>query len=214
MKAIVTALFLAGVLINTPNASAHGHEDHGKDAEAHASIAKAKPGLYIAEPTHAYITFQYQHLGFSNPTVAFRRFDAKLDLNPGRPEESSVDVVIDAASIESLVPVFNEHLRAPDFFDTTAHPKILFRSTGAFKLSEKQGRLQGDLTIKEVTKPVTLDVSLNKVGINPITKKETIGISATAVLNRSEWGLGAYAPAVSDEVRLNLEIEFVHDQQQ
>lgn len=198
---------VAAILVTLP-VFAHDGVDHGKGSEGHHENVSASAGTYIAEPTHAYITFTYNHLGFANPTLAFRKFDATIDFNPDRPDESTVEAVIDAASIESLVPALNEHLRAPDLFDVEKFPEITFRSTGALKISSETGKLSGDLTIKGITKPVTLDVTLNKAAVNPISKNETLGISATAELLRSDWELDAYAPAVSDEVQLRLEIEF------
>ncbi|MFQ5564537.1 MAG: YceI family protein, partial [Parvularculaceae bacterium] len=90
------------------------------------------------------------------------------------------------------------------------HPTIVFKSTQALQSSAGTGKLFGDLTVKGVTKAVVLDVTLNQAGRNPITGKETIGVSAHGRVLRSDWGLDAYVPAVSDELEIRIEAEFEH----
>ncbi len=178
-------------------------------ATAEADVRELPAGEYGLDETHAYITFSYSHLGFSNPHIGFNRFDATLDLNPGDLAQSELDVTIDAASIDSRVAEFDEHLNGGDYFDTAAFPEIRFESTRVSGDAETGLKVTGDLTIKDTTRPVTLDVTLNKAGNNPISKAPTLGISARGTLKRSEFGLGAYVPAVSDEVAIVIEAEFV-----
>ncbi|MEO0997980.1 MAG: YceI family protein, partial [Pseudomonadota bacterium] len=178
-------------------------------AAAQADVRELPPGEYGLDDTHAYITFSYSHLGFSNPHVGFNRFDAALNLNPDDLTQSGLEVTIDAASIDSRVAEFDEHLNGGDYFDTAAFPEIRFESTRVSGDAETGLKVTGDLTIKDTTRPVTLDVTLNKAGNNPISKAPTLGFSARGSLKRSEFGLGAYAPAVSDEVDIIIEAEFV-----
>ena len=164
-------------------------------------------GNYGLDKTHGYITFTYSHLGFSNPHVGFDAFEVSLVADSERPENSLVEVAINAASINSRVDVFDEHLNGEDFFDTANNPTITFISTSVEPSGENRFSVTGDLTIKGVTKPVTLATTINKAGQHPMRGVPTIGVTATGELLRSEWELGAYAPAVSDRVGLLIDVE-------
>ena len=191
------------------NDEAHG-KSHGQFAATQSDIATAKAGTYRIEPSHAYISFSYNHLGFSYPVLGFNKFDGTLNIDPAALEDTSINVTIDANSIESRVAKFNDHLKGEGFFDVANHPEITFVSTAALPESAGSGKIAGDLTIKGITKPVVLDVVLHKAGANPINKKETIGVSAKTTIKRSEWDLGRYAPNVSDEVKIIISAEFQH----
>ena len=176
---------------------------------ASADLSDVPSGEYTLDNSHGYITFTYSHLGFSNPRVGFNRFDTKLDLDSSDPENSAVEVTIDASSIDSRVAEFNEHLNGADFFNTAEYPTITFKST---KVEAKGGNayaVTGDLTILGTTKSVTLDTIINKAANHPMLNVPTVGVSASTRLMRSEWGLDAYVPAVSDEVELSIEVELL-----
>lgn len=172
-------------------------------------LAALPAGTYELEDTHAYVTFSYSHLGFSKPVLAFNEVDATAEVNPEDPAASSLSVTIDPASIDSAVEKFDEHLKSADMFDVEQYPEITFVSTGIDMASGTTGTMTGDLTMKGVTKPVTLDVTLNGAGQHPMTGLDTFGISATGTLDRTEWDLGYAAPAVGEEVDLRIEAEFV-----
>lgn len=164
-------------------------------------------GSYGLDKTHAYITFAYSHMGFSTPHVSFNEFDVSLDLNADDPARSQFKVVIDASSIDSRVSKFDEHLRGTDYFDTTKHPSITFVANEVTVSGATTASVTGELTIKGVTKPLTLDLTLNKAANHPMMRKPVLGVSATGKLKRSEWGLGKYAPAVGDEVTVYISVE-------
>ena len=170
-------------------------------------IGTAPSGTYMAEATHAYIAFSYSHQGYSNPILRWKKFDGKLELDSANPENSSLMVSIPADAIDSGVPKFDEHLVSADFFDAANHPTITFKSTDMKQIHTGTGQVTGDLTIKGVTKPITLDVKLNKVGKHFRNGKDMFGISATGNLKRSEHGVDKYAP-VGDDVKLMIEVEF------
>ena len=174
-----------------------------------ADLSEVPSGEYNLDNYHGYITFTYTHLGFSNPRVGFNRFDAKLELDSSDPENSVVEVTIDATSIDSRVAEFNEHLNSADFFNTAEYPTITFRSTRVEATGGNTFKVAGDLTILGTTKPVTLTTTINKAGNHPMQNVPAVGVSASAKLMRSEWGLGAYVPAVSDEVELSIEVELL-----
>jgi len=177
-------------------------------ADGHALSEKVSSGDYVMDVTHGYVTFSYNHLGFSNPQLRFRTVDATLDLNAEDPAASSVNVKIAADSIDTGVDIFDEHMNSADWLDTATHPEITFVSTALEQSDSGTGTLTGDLTIKGVTKPVTLDVTLIGAGPHPLNQKETVGVEATGTVLRSDFDLGAYAPAVSDEVKILISGEF------
>ena len=228
---LTTSILAAGLLIGcaqaesaaenaaeTTKAAASQATEKAKDM-AKETVAAAKPsapgidisaapsGSYIAESTHAYIAFSYSHQGYSNPILRWGKFDGKLELDSENPENSTLMVEIPTASIDSGVPKFDEHLVSADFFDAENHPTITFKSTDMKQLHTGTGRVTGDLTIKGVTKPITLDVKLNKVGKHFRNGKDMFGISATGNLKRSEHGVDKYAP-MGDDVKLMIEVEF------
>lgn len=178
---------------------------------AQAELSGMPAGLYEVDPQHAYVNFSYTHLGFSRPVVGFNDFTVELELEPEEIAKSRISVDIDPASIDSRVDEFNGHLVGEDFFDVENHPEIRFVATAIEMTGANTANITGDLTIKGITKPVVLDAAINKAGTHPMNKKPTIGISATGVLMRSEWDLGRYVPAVSDEVELNLQLELSHN---
>ena len=174
-----------------------------------ADLSDVPSGEYTLDSSHGYITFTYSHLGFSNPRVGFNSFDVVLDLDSSSPENSKVEVTIDASSIDSRVAEFNEHLNGSDFFNTSEYPTITFKSTKVEATGDNTFNVTGDLKILGTTKPVTLATTINKAANHPLRNVPTVGVSASTKLMRSEWGLGAYVPAVSDEVELSIEVELL-----
>jgi len=174
-----------------------------------ADLSDVPSGKYTLDSSHGYITFTYSHLGFSNPRIGFNSFDTELALDSSNPENSVVEVTIDASSIDSRVAEFNEHLNGSDFFNTAEYPTITFKSTQVETTGENSFDVTGNLTILGKTRPVTLTTTINKAANHPMRNVPTVGVSASTTLLRSEWGLGAYVPAVSDEVELSIEVELL-----
>lgn len=172
-----------------------------------ADLSAVPSGSYTLDPTHAFIDFTYSHLGLSNPTLSFDDFTIDLNLDSEDATKSMFLVKIDSASILTGSAIFKEHLTGGDWFDTTTYPEILFQSTTITAADDGSYTVVGDLTIKDVTKPVTLNVTINGAMDHPMTGKPVIGIGATGELLRSDFGLGAYAPNVGDEVQLNITAE-------
>lgn len=172
-----------------------------------ASAWDVPSGEYGLDKTHGYITISYSHLGFSNPHVGFDSFEVSLAADADDPGRSNVEVLIDATSINSRVEVFDDHLNGENFFDTANHPEITFASTGITSTGENTFDIQGQLTIKGITKPVTLNATINKAAEHPMRGVPTIGVTAIAQVLRSEWGLAYAVPAVSDEVSIFIDVE-------
>ena len=165
-------------------------------------------GVYVAEKNHAYITASYNHLGFSRPTLTFTGFDATLNFDAEDPSKSTVEATVSLTTLDTGVEVFEEHIRGENFFDAASFPEATFKSTSVEVTGAKTGTMTGDLTIKGVTKPVTFDIELRGAGDSPMTQKPHLGFAAHTTILRSDFNAGAYAPAVSDEVEINIEIEF------
>jgi polyisoprenoid-binding protein YceI len=174
---------------------------------AYADLADMPAGEYGLDKDHGYITFSYSHFGYSTPHIAFESFDLNLTLDPKNPENSSVTVTIDATSVSSRVDRFDGHLNGANFFDTAKHPEITFQSTSMSKTGDSTYDVVGDLTIKGITKSVTLNATINKAANHPRRNTPIVGMSGEAKVNRSDWGLARGLPNVGDEVTIRVTAE-------
>ncbi len=172
-----------------------------------SATAFAAPVTYELDPNHTDVIAQWNHLGFSNPSAHFGKVDGTLVYDAANVAASSVQVTLPLTGMNAFVEAFNRHLRSADFFEVEAFPSATFRSTSVEDAGEGKLKVTGDLTIKDITRPVVLDVTLNKIGEHPMAKRQTIGFDATASVLRSEFGLGMNVPAVSDEVKLRITTE-------
>ncbi|MFK7894126.1 MAG: YceI family protein [Granulosicoccus sp.] len=178
---------------------------------AHAADLTAVPsGEYDVDPTHAYINFQYNHLGLSNPTLGFDDFTVDLNLDTEDPTKSTVNVSIDPTSVISGSSIWTDHLTSGDWLDVENHPEITFTSTSVTAAGDGAYMVSGDLMIKGETSPVELSVTINAAMNHPMSGDPVIGLDASGDLLRSSFGLGKYAPAISDEVSLMISAEMVH----
>ena len=166
-------------------------------------------GTYQVDPTHAYIDFTYSHLGLSNPTLSFDDFDATLELDAEDPTKSTVSVTIDPASVVAGSDIWHEHLTGADFFDVANNPEITFESTSVSGGGDGAYKVDGDLTIKGQTQPVTLNVTINAAMNHPMSGDPVVGLDASGEILRSDFGMGKFAPNVSDEVALDITAEMV-----
>jgi polyisoprenoid-binding protein YceI len=168
----------------------------------------AVSGEYTPEKNHRYLNVTYSHFGYSNPTVRWRDWTGTLNWNAENPSDSSVTVTIDAESVDSGVDVFDGHLNGDRFFDTANYPEITFVSTNIAVTGADTGKITGDLTIKDVTKPVTLDVKFNKGAFEERSNLYKLGFSGKTTVKRTDFGMDYLAPAVSDEVDILIETEW------
>ena len=177
-----------------------------------ADLTAIPSGKYTLDKTHGYITFSYSHLGFSTPQLGFNDFDVELNLDTQHPQKSTLEVLIDATSIDSRVEEFNEHLNGEEYFNTAKFPEITFQSTALKATGVNTFDIVGNLTIMGQTHPVTFATTINMAGINPIRKVDALGVSAEAKIQRSQWGLGLHAPAIGDEVTIHVTVEMFHQE--
>ena len=165
---------------------------------------------YTLDPQHTQVQFTWNHFGFSNPAAVFGKIDATLDFDQTDPTQSKVSVTIPLDSVNSNVAKLNEHLDSPDFFDAAKYPNATFKSTKVEKgATPDQLKVTGDLTLHGVTKPVTLDVTVNNVGEHPIRKAPAAGFDATATVKRSDFGISKYIPGVSDDIKIHITTEAI-----
>lgn len=163
---------------------------------------------YVVDKSHAHVGFEIDHLGFSTILGRFSDYDTAITADWDNPAKSRLEVTIRAASVDTGWSARDEHLRKPDFFGVEAHPEIKFVSKSVEVVGENEANITGDLTMLGVTKPLTLKTKLVKRGPHPLNpQRENVGIEATGVLKRSEWGMKAYVPAVGDDVTLRIEAE-------
>ena len=170
--------------------------------------AELPAGAYRLDPEHATVLVKIDHLGFSRLVGRFDRFGATLDFDSENPAASRLSANIDPASIDLNLPKFEQDLRGSDWFDVARYPEARFDSRVIELTGANTGRVTGDLTLHGVTEPVTLDVTFNGGGDSLVTGRYTLGFAATGTLSRSAFGLGGYAPAVGDEVALEIHAEF------
>ena len=179
-------------------------------AAALSAPAFAAPETYVLDSAHSFPRFSYNHFGYSTQVSRFNKTTGKIVYDK-ESNTASVDIVIDATSVDSGFPVFNEHLRGEDFFDTAKYPTATFKSTKVIFDGDKPSAIEGDLTIKGITKPVTLTVTSFHAMPHPMRKKDAIGANAFTVIKRSEFNAGKHVPYVGDEVRIDIGVEAIKE---
>ncbi len=168
--------------------------------------ALAAPVSYGVEANHTFPRFSYTHLGFTTQQSRFDKTTGTVVYDKeGR--TGSVDIKIETSSVSTGSTLFNQHIQAEDFLDTAKYPTVTFKSTKVNFDGDKPVSIEGDLTMKGMTKRVTLTVTRFLAAPHPIQKKDTIGADAYTIVKRSDFNMGKYAPAVSDEVRIDIAIE-------
>ncbi|WP_114997187.1 YceI family protein [Xanthomonas campestris] len=217
------ALTLAIAACSKPadNAAAPAAETPAATAPADAAAAAPAPaddastapavqvasGTYTLDPTHTDVLAQWSHFGFSNPTAHFGNVDGTLVYDAADVTKSTVQVTLPLSGLNSFTAKFDEHLKSGDFFDAAKFPSATFKSTKVESAGTNKLTVTGDLTIKDQTKPVVLDVTLNGAGEHPMKKVPAAGFDATTTIKRSDFGVGQYAPNVSDEVKIRITTE-------
>jgi len=166
--------------------------------------AFAAPVTYNIEPSHTSVTFTWDHGGgLSRMNGKFMNAVGTVVLDEAAPATSKVEVSFAIDGINTGVPALDSHLKTPDFFDAAQFPTATFKSTKVELTGDKTAKVTGDLTLHGVTKPVTLDVTLNKI----TDDKKKAGFNAKGTIKRSDFGISRYIPAVSDEIDLEISSE-------
>jgi len=170
--------------------------------------AFAAPETYGVEPNHTYANFSYNHMGLSTQISKFSKTSGTVVYDKAA-KTGSVDITIDMKSVDTGSNLFNGHIQGADFLDTAAFPTATFKSTKVVFEGDKPASIEGNLTIKGVTKPVTLKVSHFTNMEHPMAKKDAIGANASTLIKRSEFNAGKYAPAVGDDVTITISLEAI-----
>ncbi len=174
-----------------------------------ATQAQAAADKYTYDTLHTQILFSVNHMGFTYSHGRFNKFDGGFILDEQKPEASSANITIDVNSLDMASAVWNDHVKEK-FLEPAKYPTISFKSTGIKRTGDKTATMTGDLTMHGVTKPVTLNVALNKIGLNPMIKSQKdAGFSITGSLKRSDFGMTAFIPMVGDEIALDIQVDGV-----
>ena len=175
-----------------------------------AGAALAAPETYVLDANHSYPRFSYSHFGYSTQLSRFDKTSGKIVFDKAA-KTGAVDVVIDTRSVNTGSSVFNEHIQGEDFLDTAKYPTATFKSTKVVFDGDKPASIEGNLTLKGVTRPVTLTVTSFQAMPHPMLKKDAIGANATVTVKRSDFNAGKYAPYVGDDVRIDIAVEAIKE---
>ena len=179
-------------------------------ATALSSVAYAAPETYNLDPNHTLPRFEYNHLGYSMQLSRFDKTSGKIILDR-EAKTGSADIVIDTTSVNTGSTLFNGHIQGEGLLDTAKFPTITFKSHDFKFDGDKLVAVNGDLTIKGITKPVTLTVISFLCMPHPMLKKDACGATATTTIKRTEFNAGKFAPYVSDEVTLTIPVEAIKE---
>jgi polyisoprenoid-binding protein YceI len=187
------AAFLAFALVATPLL-----------AQAPANVPS---GTYSVDTGHTQVLFTVMHLGISEYTGEFTQPTGSLTLDAANPGNSKVEVTFPIAKVSTTVTALNDHLQKPEFFDAAKFPEGKFVSTKV-TVNGTSATIAGNLTLKGVTKPVTLQAKFTGGGPHPMSKKPNVGFTATTTIKRSEFGVNYGIPMVSDDVKIVINAAF------
>lgn len=171
-------------------------------------VAELRPGDYQLDPEHSAVLFKVGHMGLSLFVGRFQQVDASLSYDPEHPENARVEVIVDTASINVNNEAFEYSLRGSDWLDVEHFPQAIFRASSIVPAEDNRLIIQGELTFLGVTQPLTVEATYNGGALNLLTQRYTLGFSASAKFQRSQFGLTRFIPAVGDEVQLEIHAEF------
>lgn len=174
------------------------------------SISAFAADSYSIDSRHTFPSFEISHFGFSNQRGRFNHTAGKITLDSAA-KSGSIDVTIDVATIDTGLADLEKHLQGEDFFDAAKYPVMTFKSNKLKFEGDKLVSAEGDFTLHGVTKPVTLKLDHFQCGLHPMMKKQHCGANATTAIKRSEYGIAKYVPAVSDEVKIVIQVEATRD---
>lgn len=177
-----------------------------------AVSAAAQAGTWKIDPNHSAAQFSVRHLGVSTVRGAFMKVSGSASYDPADPSKNSVDVTIDASSVDTRVQMRDNDLRSPNFLDVQKYPTITFKSKQSKSAGAGKLEILGDLTIHGVTKEVTLDVDGPSAPIKDPWGNQRIGASASTTINRKDFGVNGASGAVGDEITITIDTELIQPQ--
>ncbi|MFN7018346.1 MAG: YceI family protein [Fimbriimonadales bacterium] len=168
---------------------------------------QAQPVTYRIDPVHSFIIFRVKHLNTGYAYGRFNTFSGTIVVDEKNPANSSIELEIDASSVDTGNSQRDDHLRSPDFFNARQFPKITFKSTRVRKISDTTVEVQGNLTIRGVTRPLTARVTFTGKGRNQ-RGQEIIGFETTFTIRRSQFNVSyGLNGGLADEVRVTFAVE-------
>ena len=191
MKTLLTSLALAGL----------------------AAAPAAQAEIWQIDPGHTEVVASWNHVGFSDQSLKFHEAEGQLDFTPGDPEGASAEFSILVDSVDTGVEMLDTELTGETFFNAAEYPRVTFVSREVEQTGDMTLRVTGDLTVKDITAPATFEVTVNAIGDHPLAEffdvyqGEFLGLTATATVSRSEFGLGALGMAASDEIEIVINTE-------
>lgn len=175
-----------------------------------AAVApRAQAADYRIDTNHSTVVASWKHFGFTRTVIQFSSLDGVVSYDPANVAQSKVDVRIPISGLVTGVADFRDHLGSSQFFDIAKFPEARFTSTAVTAAGPSRLKVVGNLTIKGITRQVTLDATLNKAAVQPMARRDAVGFSATGTIRRSEFDMGDYAPNVDDEVELQIFVEAI-----
>ena len=179
---------------------------------AMAAVAAAQSGTWQIDPNHSAAQFSVRHLGVSTVRGAFMKVSGSANYDTADPGKNSVDVSIDASSVDTRVQMRDNDLRSPNFLDVQKYPTITFKSKQSKSAGAGKLQLVGDLTIHGVTKEVTLDVDGPSAPIKDPWGNQRIGASASTKINRKDFGVNGAPGVVGDDITITIDTELIQPQ--
>jgi polyisoprenoid-binding protein YceI len=172
-----------------------------------ALAAPAFAADYTIDPDHTHVAFKIDHVGFSHVLGVFASVAGTLSFDPAKIESSKLNVTIQAESLNTISAQRDSDIKGADWLDTAEFSTITYVGKTFTKTDETHGTITGDLTVRGVSKPVTLNVTLNKAGVHPMSKDEAVGFDATATFKRSDFGIKTYLPYIGDDLTVDISTE-------
>jgi len=175
-----------------------------------STAALAAPETYVIDSTHSMPRFSYSHFGYSTQLSRFDKASGKITIDRSA-KTGSVNVTIDTTSVNTGFPLFNEHIQGEDFLNTAKYPTATFTSNKVNFDGDKPSTIDGVLTLKGVSKPVTLRVTSFMCMPHPMLKKDACGADATTIVKRTDFNMAKYVPYVGDEVTITIPVEAIKE---
>ncbi len=161
---------------------------------------------YVLDSDHSYASWHVNHFGFASVSGVIKA-QGTIMLDEANLQNSQVNISLNIADMKTPSTKFDETLKSSKFFNAASYPQATFVSNSIQMTGKSTAKVSGTLTLHGVSKPVTLNVRINKIGMHSYYGVKAAGFSAATILRRSEFGLGAFTPGVSDEVKVNIEVE-------
>lgn len=203
MRALVFAFAVvaAAACATSDGAQAQG----GGGAQAITTAPAVGAQRYVLDPAHTQIGFSIDRFGFNRVLGRFDTIAGEIVLDQANPERSSVTATVQMTSVTSGNATRDEHLRAERWLNVAGFPTMEFRSTSVQRTSATTAVVTGDLTLLGQTHPLTLNVTMNRIGVSPSNQRPTVGFSATGTLSRAAWGSATAPQLIGDEVAITIE---------